>query len=221
MTWITLVSITKESTIVTAVKPKVEGYRACDYKVREGLLAKASPLDDDVSLLGKPQDKAVVKIKAIEECERLNRQSLLVGSHCDWTMGGIVALMQNNDSKGVLKAIESLTIAFKHSAALQARLLANLTLLRREHYLATASVSSIAKNALLSLPIANEGALFNGKIGKTVADDSETSSRQAMISLVSKLQAKQPESTKKATQNYKSKTSSGSKRANPQSQSRF
>lgn len=64
---------------------------------------------------------------------------------------GYVALRQEDDAKGVPKAIGSLIMAFKHSAAIQVRLLSNSTLLRREHYVANVAISTTAKNTLLSL----------------------------------------------------------------------
>lgn len=177
---------------LTSSCPPIKSFRGKDYLVSEDFSQKPSKLDDDVTLLTKPLAKAVVSTKLLEELEKLSRQAILVGSHAEWVLGSAVALMESNDVQGVVRAIESINIAQRHNAALLSRLLANLTYARREQCLATASLSSVAKNELFSLPIPLDNKLFQGQISPVVSKDAETTSKQALVSLAGKLQRDKP-----------------------------
>ena len=172
---------------LTSSSPAIKSYRGRDYEVGDGFSHKPSRLDDDISLLGKSNSKAVVSSKTLEELEKLTRQALLVGSHAEWVLGSVVALMDANDAQSVVRAIESLNIAQRHNASLMSRMLANLTFARREQFLATSSLSSVAKASLYNLPIPLDSKLFDNKIAETVERDAETTSKQALVSLAGRL----------------------------------
>jgi hypothetical protein len=112
----TISDLEYQPNIFSAFCPKIDHYRRSDYKVRGGFSDMPAKLDEDISLLGKPSDTMSLKSKTIEECEKLVRQAVLVNSHCDWVLGAMVALMQNQDTAGVLKSIDSITTAFKHNS---------------------------------------------------------------------------------------------------------
>ena len=63
---------------------------------------------------------------------RVVRQVFLVDSHCNQALGAVVALMQKEDTGGFVRTMDSITLAFKNATALSSRLLANLTMLRRD-----------------------------------------------------------------------------------------
>ena len=78
-------------------------------------------------------------------------------------MGVVVASMQKEDTAGVLRTLDSLTLALKHPS-LSARLLANIALLRRDALLYCSALTSSSKAPLLMLPVQTDGPLFHGKI---------------------------------------------------------
>ena len=79
-------------------------------------------------------------------------------------MGVVVAPMQNEFTAGVFRTLDSLTLALKHPSSLSARLLANITLLRRDALLYCSALTSSSKASLLMLPVQTDGPLFHGKI---------------------------------------------------------
>lgn len=175
-----------QSQPLSASAPPLKSFRARDYEVGEGFSLKPAKLDDDISLVGKYVSKAVVPSKSLEEMEKLTRQALAVGSHAEWVLGSVVALMDANDVKGVVRAIDSINIAQRHNAGLLSRLLANLTNARRDQFIATSSLSSVAKASLNQLPIPMKSKLFDEKLSEVVSKDAETTSKQALVSLACK-----------------------------------
>ena len=176
-----------KTALLSASNPKLAGFRFKDYEVNKGFVEKSSPLDEDISILGKIGNKAVVSTKFLEEMEKLVRQSILVASHAEWTLGSVICLMKKDDTPSVIRALESMNASQKHSAGLLARLLANVTNVRRDQFLATSAISSVAKLELAKLSVPLEGPLFQNKISEIMAKDAETSSRQALVSLANKL----------------------------------
>ena len=182
-----LEEVSYQNAPLTSSSPVIKSYRMKDYEVGEGFSQRAAKLDEDVALLSKPLAKAVISSKSLEEIEKLVRQSISVNSHAEWVLGSAVALMEANDPQGVVRAIESINFAQRHNAALLSRLLANITFMRREQCLSTASISSVAKTALLKLPVPLDNKLFEGKISEIVSKDTETTSKQALVSLAGRM----------------------------------
>jgi hypothetical protein len=184
-----LEELSYQSSPFTSTSPAIKSFRAKDYEVGGGFSLRPAKLDEDAALLGKLQPKAVLSHKMLEEMERLTRQSISVGSHAEWVLGSVVALMDANDAPGVIRAIESINIAQRHNAALLSRLLANVTNARRDQLLAPACISSVAKASLFKLPLPLDNKLFSGIISDTVAKDAETTSKQALVSLAGHMSA--------------------------------
>lgn len=63
--------------------PLINLFRVGNYAVKEGFTAALVKLDADISVLGKSQEKAVVKVKSLEDSECLACIALLIGSYCD------------------------------------------------------------------------------------------------------------------------------------------
>lgn len=197
----------------TASRPKIQGFREGDYAVSEEFTLKHIKVDDNVSLLAKPQTKVVVPARYLEEMEKLTRQALAVASHAEWVLGSAVVLLQQGETSSAVRSVESVGLAQSHNASLLARLLANLTHLRRDQYLSICSLSSSAKASLSQLPIPYAGLLFKGRIADTVSLDASTSSNQALVSIASSLKAKSgwkvPSNSSKKSASFQSRSPKG------------
>ena len=144
--------------------PRIRVFHVSNYQVqRDTLKLSYSRTDDDAALLGKASNKALIPCKYIEEMETLTRQLMLVASHSDWVLGSSVALLQQGDTGAVIRSIESLCLAQSHTAALLARLLANLVHVRQDQLVSTSALSSATKSSLLKLAMPLNSALFEGK----------------------------------------------------------
>lgn len=209
--------LTHQTQPFSAVRPKIPGYRDNDYAVCDNFQVQHAKLDDDVNLLAKPQSKLTVNARHFEELERLSRQALVVASHAEWVLGSAVLLLQNEDTAGAIRSIESVGLAQSHNAGLLARMLANFTHVRRDQFLATSSLSSAAKASLSQLPMPTAGTLFDGRIAETISKDANTSSHKALVSIASSLTTKSqfklpaPSTKTSYVQKSKGKDSSGFK----------